>query len=118
MIAHKSERGKEALKRLQTFEGIPPPYDKKKRMVIPSALLVLRLKPGRKYCSLGRLSHEVGWKYQDVVETLEAKRRVKAEAFHKKKLADEKIATAVKKDAKLVKRIATYQKVIESYGYA
>ena len=48
MIPHKSERGKEALKRLQTFEGIPPPYDKKKKMVIPSALRVLRLKPGRK----------------------------------------------------------------------
>ena len=53
-----------------------------------------------------------------MVETLEAKRKVKAEAFHKKKLADEKIATAVKKDAKLVKRIAKYQKVIEGYGYA
>jgi hypothetical protein len=25
------------------------------------------LKPGRKYCTVGRLSHEVGWKYQDVV---------------------------------------------------
>merc|ERR1719411_737038 len=53
-------------------------------MVVPSALRVLRLKPGRKYCSLGRLSHEVGWKYQDVVETLEAKRRDKAEAYYKK----------------------------------
>merc|ERR1711918_1373 len=44
--------GKEALKLLQTFEGVPPPYDKKKKMVIPSALKVLRLKAGRKYCSL------------------------------------------------------------------
>lgn len=34
--------------RLVTYEGIPPPYDKKKRMVIPAALKVLRLKPGRK----------------------------------------------------------------------
>merc|ERR1712029_675792 len=118
MVPHKTERGKAALKRLVTFEGIPAPYDKTKRMVVPAALKVLRLKPGRKFCSLGRLSHEVGWKYQDVVETLEAKRKVKAEAFHKKKLADEKIATAVKKDAKLVKRIAKYQKVIEGYGYA
>ena len=48
MIAHKTERGKLALKRLQTFEGVPPPYDKKKKMVIPSALKVLRLKAGRK----------------------------------------------------------------------
>merc|ERR1711948_148714 len=28
MIPHKSERGKDAMKRLQTFEGVPPPYDK------------------------------------------------------------------------------------------
>merc|ERR1711930_1167 len=118
MIPHKSERGKEALKRLQTFEGIPPPYDKKKRMVVPSALRVLRLKPGRKYCSLGRLSHEVGWKYQDVVETLEAKRRVKAEAYYKKASTVAKIRQQVRKDPKVVKRIAPYQKVIESYGYA
>merc|ERR1711973_923215 len=38
MTPHKTERGKDALKRLQTFEGVPPPYDKKKLMVIPSAL--------------------------------------------------------------------------------
>merc|ERR1712109_136089 len=104
MIPHKSERGKDAMKRLQTFEGVPPPYDKKKRMVIPSALKVLRLKPGRKY--------------QDVVATLEAKRIVKSEAFHKKKVAVEKIKEQVKKDPKVVKRIANYQKIIESYGYA
>ena len=48
MVPHKTERGKDAMKRLVTFEGVPPPYDKKKRMVIPSALKVLRLKPGRK----------------------------------------------------------------------
>ena len=40
MTPHKTERGKDALKRLQTFEGVPPPYDRKKLMVIPSALKV------------------------------------------------------------------------------
>merc|ERR1712096_36936 len=83
MVPHKSERGKDAMKRLQTFEGVPPPYDKKKRMVIPSALKVLRLKPGRKFCSLGRLSH-------DVIETLEAKRKVKAEDFHNRNVTKAK----------------------------
>ena len=48
MIPHKTTRGKTALKRLKVFEGIPPPYDKQKRMVIPSALKVLRLNPCRK----------------------------------------------------------------------
>lgn len=67
MVPHKSARGAAAMERLKVFEGVPPPYDKKKRMVVPQALRILRLKPGRKYCTVGRLSHEVGWKYQDVV---------------------------------------------------
>ena len=68
MIPHKTARGAAALERLKVFEGVPPPYDKAKKMVVPQALRVLRLQPGRKYCTVGRLSHEVGWKYQDVVE--------------------------------------------------
>lgn len=67
MIPHKTARGAAALERLKVFEGVPPPYDKKQRVVVPQALRVLRLKPGRKYCTVGRLAHEVGWKYQDVV---------------------------------------------------
>jgi hypothetical protein len=70
MIPHKTARGAAAMERLKVFEGVPPPYDKQKRMVVPQALRVLRLKPGRKYCTVGRLSHEVGWKYQDVVARL------------------------------------------------
>lgn len=80
MIPHKTARGAAALERLKVFEGVPPPYDKVKKMVVPQALRVLRLQPGRKYCTVGRLSHEVGWKYQDVVErcVLPEKRRILA----------------------------------------
>ena len=67
MVPHNTARGTAAMERLKVFEGVPPPYDKKKRVVVPQALRVLRLKPGRKYCSVGRLGHEFGWKYQDVV---------------------------------------------------
>ena len=52
MTPHKSARGAAALERLALYEGIPPPFDKKKRMVVPEALRVLRLKPGRKYCTV------------------------------------------------------------------
>jgi ribosomal protein uL13 len=52
MVPHKTPRGAAALERLKLFEGIPPPYDRKKRMVVPDALRVLRLKPGRKYCTV------------------------------------------------------------------
>ena len=78
MIPHKTARGAAALERLKVFEGVPPPYDKKKKMVVPQALRVLRLQPGRKYCTVGRLSHEVGWKYQDVVARCVKPRPVEA----------------------------------------
>merc|ERR1712029_1258816 len=114
IVPHKTERGKAAMKRLQTFEGIPPPYDKKKRMVIPAALKVLRLKPGRKFCSLGRLSHDVGWKYQDVVATLEAKRKVKAEDFHNRNVTKAKAVAEAEKAVEAKTKPITAQ--IEAYG--
>ena len=64
-----------------------------------------------------RLSHEVGWKYQDVVATLEAKRKVKAEVWNKKTVAIKKLRDQLKTDPKVVKRLAPYQKIIESYGH-
>jgi len=82
MIPHKTKRGMAALKRLKVFDGIPTPYDKQKRMVVPSALRVLKLKPGRKYCQVGRLSHETGWKYKDVIDALEVKRKAKALVYY------------------------------------
>ena len=64
MVPHKSARGAAALERLKLFEGVPPPYDRKKRMVVPEALRVLRLKPGRKYCTVkvrrGALTGDAG----------------------------------------------------------
>merc|ERR1712154_672710 len=38
----------------RVVKGIPAPYDKKKRMVVPSALRVVRLHATRRYCSLDR----------------------------------------------------------------
>lgn len=52
MVPHKTARGAAALERIKLFEGVPPPYDRKKKMVVPQALRVLRLKPGRKFCTI------------------------------------------------------------------
>merc|ERR1712137_1308055 len=68
MVPHKTPRGAAALAHLKVFEGVPPPYDKVNRVVCPQALRVLRLRPGRRFTRLGRLSHEVGWKYQDTIK--------------------------------------------------
>ncbi|XP_042208592.1 60S ribosomal protein L13a-like [Homarus americanus] len=114
MLPHKTTRGQEALKRLKSFEGVPPPYDKVARKVVPDAMRVTRLKPGRKYCFLGRLSHEVGWKYKTVVATLEARRKVKSTVIFKKRKADMKLRKQAM--AKVTKRIEPYTKVLVSYG--
>merc|ERR1712168_491258 len=87
MIPRKTARGMEALNRLKVFDGIPDPYDRQKRMVVPSALRVLKLKPGRKYCQIGRLSHETGWKYKPVIDALEEKRKAKDRVYYQTKMA-------------------------------
>ncbi|CAE6457674.1 unnamed protein product [Rhizoctonia solani] len=106
MLPHKTPRGAAAIERLKMFEGVPPPYDRKKKMVVPEALRVLRLKPGRKYCTVKRLSHEVGWGYKDVVDRLEEKRKVKAKAFHERKIAALKLRQKAVQD-----QAASYEKL-------
>jgi hypothetical protein len=59
MVPHKTARGAAALERLKCFEGVPPPYDKVKRLVVPDALQVLRLQHGHRFCKLGRLAQSV-----------------------------------------------------------
>ena len=59
MLPHKTARGKEAMERLKAFEGIPPPYDKQKRLVVPSALKVLRLGQTRKVTSSLRMKESL-----------------------------------------------------------
>lgn len=113
MVSHKTARGKTALARLQVFEGVPAPYDKKKRVVVPQALRVLRLQPGRKYTTVGRLSHEVGWQYQDVVARLEERRKAKGAAYYAKKLALEQKITA----AKAQEANSEVSKKLSAFGY-
>ncbi|KAI5955725.1 RPL16A [Candida jiufengensis] len=110
MIPHKTARGAAALERLKVFEGIPPPYDKQKRVVVPQALRVLRLKPGRKYTTAGKLASAVGWKYESVVDKLEEKRKVKsAEFYAKKKALNKKIAAAqANADSEVVTKLVAF----------
>merc|ERR1712212_584322 len=91
MLPHKTERGQIAFNSLKVFEGCPAPYDKCKRMIIPSAYKEIKIKPNRKFASVGRLAAETGWKYQTVIATLEARRQAKAAQYweHKQKKASQ-----------------------------
>merc|ERR1712166_430634 len=92
MLPHKGPRGAAALSRLRVFEGIPFPYDHKKRVVVPEALKCLRLKAHRKNCKLGDLAAHMGWVKQGLIAKLEDKRRENAKKFFtlKTKNADAK----------------------------
>jgi len=85
MTPHKTSRGKAALQRLKVFEGIPYPYDQRKRMVVPEALKVVRIKSHRKTCLLGDLASHFGWEKGGVVATLEANRKEKSNRLRKLK---------------------------------
>ncbi|CAO4370262.1 hypothetical protein L5515_004511 [Caenorhabditis briggsae] len=114
MLPHKTIRGNEALKNLRAYEGVPAKYQKTKTLHAPSASR-FRLQPRRKFCLVGRLSHEVGWQYQDVVAKLEAKRKVKGAAYYEQKKKLDKLAVQAKVNA--APKIAQYQKIIEALGY-
>jgi len=116
MLQYKTKRGAAALERLKVFEGIPHPFDKMKRQVVPAALRVLRLKPYRKYCRLGDLSTEVGWKHGELIESLEAKRKVRSHEFYKAKKEHNKLkAKAV---ANSSAKLAPLAKPLEQLGYS
>jgi large subunit ribosomal protein L13Ae len=97
MLPHKTERGAEALNRLKVFEGVPAPYDKVKRVVVPAALRLTRLKPGRDFTNLGHLCHEIGWKHWDLIKRLEAQRKASSEGYYKTKVEAAKRLAAARK---------------------
>merc|ERR1711887_19675 len=84
MLPNKTGRGQRAHANLKCIDGCPAPYDLSKKFKIPAALKQVRSAPGRKIASLGRLCHEVGWQYNDVVQRLEAKRKANANVWYER----------------------------------
>lgn len=99
MIPHKTARGKAALSKLQVFEGVPPQFLSVKKQCVPQAVRILRLKPYRKHCKLGDVSHEVGWKHQDLMAKLEAKRNERNLGWFEKKKEALKLHAQAKETA-------------------
>ena len=107
MVPRFTKRGEQALSRLTVVEGIPPKYQVVKKLIVPEAYRQLRLKPNRKYCTVGQLANTVGWKYGEVVNKLEAKRKTRDAAWYaaqlKKKQALKTNDKVKKLDAELLK---------------
>ncbi|XP_021819562.1 60S ribosomal protein L13a-4-like [Prunus avium] len=85
MIPHKTKRGATALARLKAYEGVPLPYDKIKRMVIPD------------------------------MRELENKLRVKAEKVVEEKLGPQMIPHKTKRGATVLARLKAYEGVPPPY---
>lgn len=115
MVNQKTARGAAAIGRLSTFEGIPHPYDKMKRKVIPAALRIVRLKPNRKYTKMGTLASSVGWKHGELVDRLEDKRRAKAEVYFQKKKANQELKAKAEEAA--AGDLAKVNEVLSAAGY-
>lgn len=113
MLPHKFPRGAAALGRLKVFDGIPFPYDQKRRMVVPEALKIVRLRDNRKFTVLGDLAKLAGWTKKDVVERLEAKRKEKSLKFWQMKQKKQEAKTK----AKGSKEVAKFTEELAKYGF-
>ena len=113
MLPTKNRRSTEAQARLKTFEGIPPPYDTMKRLVIPEALRVVKLSSARRYSTLGVLASELGWKHAELIKRLENVRREAAGEFY----ANKKVAAKARTEATKSADVAAIDAELAQYGY-
>jgi large subunit ribosomal protein L13Ae len=114
MVPHKTTRGANAMARLATFEGIPPPYDTKKRVAVPEAVKAIRMMPGRNFTVIGALAKEVGWGKGELVAKLEAQRKIKEQAYYAEKKAKKIAADKATGSADL----SSVNSVLSEHGYA
>eukprot|EP00826_Nyctotherus_ovalis_P010127 TRINITY_DN12694_c0_g6_i1.p1 TRINITY_DN12694_c0_g6~~TRINITY_DN12694_c0_g6_i1.p1 ORF type:complete len:202 (-),score=57.59 TRINITY_DN12694_c0_g6_i1:147-752(-) len=91
MLPRKTTRGEQAMTRLKVFDGVPQPYDRRKRMIVTDALKMLRVKSFRPCCQLKDLCMEMGWKHGAVVERLETKRAERAKKYYTAKVETDKL---------------------------
>ena len=115
MLPHKTDRGQSAFKNLKAFEGIPAPYDKQRRVIMPSAFKEIKIKPNRRVAPVGRLAAETGWKYQSVIATLEAKRMARAQLWWDEK--QKKKALRVKAAENVKAKTADIDAQMKELGY-
>jgi len=119
MIPYKTARGVAALRRLKVFNGIPHPYDTKKRMVLPSALRVMKIAPHRKVTVLGDLAEQIGWTRRAIVERFEAQRKAKSATYfnRKKQIALLRQKEAAKVMAAADPNLDKWKAILKQYGY-
>ena len=113
MVPHRTVRGQNAMARLASFEGIPPPYDLCKRVVVPGCIKAVQMRAENNFTVIGDLAKEVGWGHKELVAKLEAQRKIKEQAYYAEKKAKQ---TAIDK-ATAAADLSSVAGVLESNGY-
>lgn len=72
MLPYRTERGKQAYKRLECVAGVSERH-LTGHVVVPEAMREIRLKATRSYCNLGEVAAEIGWKRKDDVAYFDQK---------------------------------------------
>ncbi|KAG9393164.1 Ribosomal protein L13 [Carpediemonas membranifera] len=111
MVPHRTPRGSAALARIQVFDGIPPQFQRTKRMVIPEALKINSLGKYTETTTLGLLAVKAGWKYAEIISQLEDKRKARSHEFHVKKMEQAKAYTAA------AQTVSSIDAKLAEYGY-
>merc|ERR1711957_130951 len=99
MLPHKQARGAAALASLRLFDGIPYPYDQKKRMVVPN--------------HLKDIAKIAGWAQGDLVDTLEDRRKAKSAKYYAATQAKAAAKTAATND----KSVAAFNGALSKLGF-
>ena len=115
MMPHKTSRGQAALARLYVYDGVPPQLHTTKKMVVPHALKALRLRPRTKFCVLGDLAKETGWKRSEVIDKLENRRKDRAARWYNQR----RRLRQVNNQARAHPSVRNHQSsnILRSYGY-
>lgn len=71
------------------------------------------MRSDRNFTVLGNLAKEVGWAHHELVDKLEAQRKIKEQAFY----AEKKAGIAAKGKATAAADLSTVAPVLASYGY-
>lgn len=114
MLPHKTPKGAAALGRLKCFDGVPLSYNTKKKMVVPDALKIVRLKPRARFCCIGEVARECGWTKGDLIDSLEQSRLSKN---HKWFSLKKKQTTERRKVLKANAEINKVNQELAAFGY-
>lgn len=90
MLPHTTPKGAASLGRLKCFDGVPLSLNSKKKLVVPDALRVTRLKPRSKFSNLGDMAKECGWTKSELINSLEVKRVASNQKWFKNRLGQRK----------------------------